>query len=108
MATEPDPLPTDVICGRGNKKTTTSNPANIRFRALIEENKAAYQNSKHRDGTYISSSERASDEEETGTLSLRNGLFETRTHTNILIHPSCNFHIPVSLFVFIKLYCIHH
>lgn len=49
MATEPEPLPTDVICGRGNKKTTTTNPANIRFRALIEENKAAYQNSKHRD-----------------------------------------------------------
>ena len=42
-----EPLPTDVICGRG--KMTASHPANRRFRELVDSHKAAYQNSKRRD-----------------------------------------------------------
>jgi len=42
-----EPLPTDVICGRG--KMTASHPANRRFRELVDSRKAAYQNSKRRD-----------------------------------------------------------
>jgi hypothetical protein len=42
-----EPLPTDVICGRG--KMTSSHPANRRFRELVDFHKRAYQNSKRRD-----------------------------------------------------------
>jgi hypothetical protein len=42
-----EPLPTDVICGRG--KMTSSHPANRRFRELVDSQKASYQNSKRRD-----------------------------------------------------------
>ncbi len=42
-----EPLPTDVICGRG--KMTASHPANRRFRELVDSHKASYQNSKRRD-----------------------------------------------------------
>ena len=42
-----EPLPTDVICGRG--KMTSSHPANRRFRELVDSHKASYQNSKRRD-----------------------------------------------------------
>ena len=42
-----EPLPTDVICGRG--KMTSSHPANRRFRELVDFHKCAYQNSKRRD-----------------------------------------------------------
>jgi len=43
----PEPMPTDVICGRG--KMTASHPANRRFRELVDSHKASYQNSKRRD-----------------------------------------------------------
>jgi len=42
-----EPLPTDVICGRG--KMTASHPANRRFRQLVDSHKVVYQNSKRRD-----------------------------------------------------------
>jgi hypothetical protein len=42
-----EPLPTDVICGRG--KMTSSHPANRRFRELVDSHKREYQNSKRRD-----------------------------------------------------------